>query len=347
MIKILLYVPVFLATFFGVEIFRRWSKRRNILDVPNERSSHAAPTPRGGGLIIATVCLFVLCVYCSIFQIKYCWSYLIGATIIILISWLDDLFSVSVLLRFLCHGLAAFLTVWSLGYWESLYLPFGGTIYLGKFGFFFTFLWIVWMVNAYNFMDGIDGIAAMQAVTAGVGWMVVGYLSGSEIAGFYGGVIAISSLAFLIYNWQPAKIFMGDVGSAFLGYSFAAMPLLAKNERAEDNASSLLLPLIAVSLVWLFLFDTILTFFRRFFNGEKVWQAHRGHIYQRLVIAGYTHRFVSALYGTASILTIIFLIYALPPNGNSIGSLIFLLVFQAIGILGILYFSKPKSDLIK
>ncbi len=149
------------------------------------------------------------------------------------------------------------------------------------------------------------------------------------------------------YLSETAKIFMGDVGSAFLGYSFAAIPLLAKNERAADNASSLLLPLIAVSLVWLFLFDTILTFFRRFFNGEKVWQAHRGHIYQRLVIAGYTHRFVSALYGTASVLTIIFLIYALQPKGNSIGGLIFLLVFQAFGILGILYFSKPKSDLIK
>jgi UDP-N-acetylmuramyl pentapeptide phosphotransferase/UDP-N-acetylglucosamine-1-phosphate transferase len=258
---------------------------------------------------------------------------------------LDDLFSVSVFWRFLCHGLSAFLIVWSLGYWETIYLPFAGTIHLGQFGIVFTILWIVWMINAYNFMDGIDGIAAIQAVTGGIGWLVIGILSGIETAGFYGGVIAFSSLGFLIHNWQPAKIFMGDVGSAFLGFSFAALPLLAKNERPEDVSFLPLLPLIAISLVWLFLFDTVLTFFRRIFKGEKVWQAHRGHIYQKLVISGYSHQFVSVLYGITSFLTIIFLIYALQPDSNSTGSLFFLMVFQALGILCVLYFSKSRTNL--
>jgi UDP-N-acetylmuramyl pentapeptide phosphotransferase/UDP-N-acetylglucosamine-1-phosphate transferase len=346
MIKILLYVSVFLAAFFGVEVFRRWSRSRNILDVPNERSSHVAPTPRGGGLVIGLICLSVMFGYCSVFQINYYWSYFIGALIIVSISWLDDLFSISVFWRFLCHGLAAFFVVWNLGWWESVYLPFfGGTIQLGGFGIFFTFLWIVWMVNAYNFMDGIDGIAALQAAAAGIGWLVVGILSGRETAGFYGGVIAFSSLGFLIHNWQPAKIFMGDVGSAFLGFSFATLPLLAKNERAEDNSFSQFLPLIGASLVWLFLFDTLLTIFRRIITGEKVWQAHRGHIYQKLVISGYTHRFVSILYGAASILTIVFFIYALQPGRNLTDGLIFLMIFQALTILGVLYFTKQQPDL--
>jgi UDP-N-acetylmuramyl pentapeptide phosphotransferase/UDP-N-acetylglucosamine-1-phosphate transferase len=328
-----------------VEIFRRWSRRRNILDIPNERSSHITPTPRGGGLIIGVVCLSAIFGYCSIFQINYFWSYFIGAIIIISISWLDDLFSISVIWRFVCHGLAAVLTVWSLGYWESVYLPNGGTIYLGEFGFFFTFLWIVWLTNAYNFMDGIDGIAATQAVTAGIGWIIIGIFLGIETVGLYAGVIVSASCGFLIHNWQPAKIFMGDVGSAFLGFSFAVLPLLAKKEMAADNSSSHLLPLIAVSLVWLFLFDTVLTFFRRIIKREKLWQAHRGHIYQKLVIAGYSHQFVSILYGAASSLTIIFFIYALPANRDSTGGLIFLMVLQALGILSILYLSKPKPNL--
>lgn len=345
MIKILLYVSIFLATFFGVETFRRWSRRRNILDVPNERSSHVAPTPRGGGLIVGIICLSVMLGYCSVFRINYYWSYFIGAILIVSISWLDDLFSVSVFWRFLCHGLAAFLVVWNLGWWEIVYLPFGGTIQLGGFGIFFTFLWIVWMVNAYNFMDGIDGIAALQAAAAGTGWLVVGMLSGRETAGFYGGVLAFSSLGFLMHNWQPAKIFMGDVGSAFLGYSFATLPLLAKNELTKDDSYLQLLPLIAASLVWLFLFDTILTFFRRILNGEKVWQAHRGHIYQKLVIFGYTHRFVSVLYSALSILTIVFFIYTPSPDEKSAGGLIFLMIFQALAVLGVLYFAKQQSDL--
>ena len=347
MIKILLYVPVFLLTFFGVELFRRWSRRRNIFDIPNERSSHITPTPRGGGLIIGVVCLAAVFGYCSIFQINYYWSYFIGAIIIISISWLDDLFSISVIWRFVCHGLAAAITVWSLGYWESVYLPYGGTISLGQFGFFLTFLWIVWLTNAYNFMDGIDGIAATQAVTAGIGWMVIGILLGIETVGFYAGVIVFSSFGFLIHNWQPAKIFMGDVGSAFLGFSFAVLPLLAKKEMAADNSSSHLLPLIAVSLVWLFLFDTVLTFFRRVFMREKLWQAHRGHIYQKLVIAGYSHQFVSVLYCAASSLTIIFFIYWLSANRDSTGGLIFLMVLQALGILTVLYLSKPTPNLNK
>ncbi len=344
MLKILLYVAVFLTTYFGVEIFRRWSKRRNILDFPNERSSHVEPTPRGGGLVIGMVCLFVFSGYCSFFQIKYYWSYFIGAIVIISISWLDDLFSVSVFLRFLCQGLAAFLVIWCLGYWESIYLPFGGTIYLGQSGIFFTFLWIVWMINAYNFMDGIDGLAATQAVTAGAGWLAVGILSGYEPAGFYGGVIAFSGLGFLIHNWQPAKVFMGDVGSAFLGFSFAVLPLIAQRNVVGDNSILLFLPLISVSLVWLFLFDTVLTFFWRLFKGEKVWQAHREHIYQKLVIAGYTHPCVSVLYGATSALTIVFLGYALAKKENSMISPIIFLFLQAVFILGVLYFSKEKRN---
>src|ERR1051325_1288733 len=107
MLKIFAYISAFLLTYTGVEIFRRWSLRRELFDIPNERSSHVEPTPRGGGLIIDVVCLTVFLIYCLIFQTNDYWSYFAGAVIVVLVSWLDDLYSVSSLWRFLCHSLAA------------------------------------------------------------------------------------------------------------------------------------------------------------------------------------------------------------------------------------------------
>lgn len=287
-------------------MFRRWSLQRKIFDIPNERSSHTKPTPRGGGLIICIVCLSIFLTYCFLFQINFFWAYFAGATIVALISWLDDLYSISSVWRFLCHSLAAILVVWSLGFWDSVYIPFAGTFQFGQIGQVITFFWIVWMINAYNFMDGIDGIAGAQALTAGIGWLIIGILLGIEHTSFYGGVIAFSSLGFLIHNWQPAKIFMGDIGSAFLGYSFAVLPLLALKETDKEQ---FLLPVIAVTLVLLFVFDSLITLFKRIFKREKIWQAHREHIYQRLIISGFSHRFVTGIYAGLSIITLILLIF--------------------------------------
>ncbi|MEP6901985.1 MAG: glycosyltransferase family 4 protein [Actinomycetota bacterium] len=308
---------VFVTTLFGVVIFRRWSLQREMLDIPNERSSHSIPTPRGGGAIICLVCLTTFLVYLYLSSGKIYWAYIIGAMIVSLISMIDDLCTISAFWRFLCHGLAAGLVIWSVGGFETLFVPFYGIIQIGFFGKVIAFLWIVWLINAYNFMDGIDGIAATQAITAGMGWYFVGLLYNFEDIGFYGGVLAFSAFAFLIPNWQPAKIFMGDVGSAFLGYSFAILPLLSI-KRIENPLGAAYLPWIAVWLVWFFVFDSMITFLKRLFRGEKVWQAHREHIYQQLMIAGFSHQFVTLLYGTLSILPILILIVSLkyPDNYN-------------------------------
>jgi UDP-N-acetylmuramyl pentapeptide phosphotransferase/UDP-N-acetylglucosamine-1-phosphate transferase len=121
------------------------------------------------------------------------------------------------------------------------------------------------------------------------------------------------------------------------------LPLIAERDLAGDNSILSFLPLISVSLVWLFLFDTVLTFLRRLLKGKKVWQAHREHIYQNLVISGYTHRFVSVLYGATSVLTIIFLIYALEKKEKLIVGLIIFLFLQSVAVLIVLYFSKKNG----
>jgi UDP-N-acetylmuramyl pentapeptide phosphotransferase/UDP-N-acetylglucosamine-1-phosphate transferase len=323
MVNIVLYISAFLLTYFGVEMFRRWSLKRNLFDIPNERSSHTEPTPRGGGLVIDLVCLALFLIYCLVFQVDIFWSYFAGALIVALISWLDDLFSVSVIWRFLFHSAAAILVIWGLGFWEEAYVPFFGVINLGPIGQIITFFWIVWMINSYNFMDGIDGIAGAQAFTAGIGWLAIGILLGVQTTGLYGGLIAAASLGFLIHNWHPAKIFMGDVGSAFLGYTFAVLPLMALKESKEH---SVFFPAIGITLVLLFVFDSVITLFKRISRLEKVWHAHREHIYQRLVISGFSHKRVSGIYAILSIIILIVLVFWIQ-NHQTFKDFLFLIIF--------------------
>ena len=286
-------------SFAGVEQFRKWSLRRGLLDVPNDRSSHVVPIPRGGGLVVAAICIasYVSGSFLLNYDLPY--GYLIGAILIVMISWLDDIYSISVVWRFSIHSVAAAALIYNVGYFSSFYIPYIDQSYnIGIFGSVISFVWIVWLVNSYNFMDGIDGIAGVQAIAAGIGWLIVGILLDLPVAIIVGGVTMSASAGFLIHNWQPAKIFMGDAGSAFLGFTFAAMPFLIRNQLNENTGY---LPIVSILFVWLFVFDSVATFFSRLMRGEKVWHAHRKHIYQKLVISGRSHQYVTLLYGLLAI----------------------------------------------
>lgn len=306
-----IYLGIFILSSIGVWLFIIWSRKKNLLDMPNERSSHVRPTPRGGGIVFFILSLVSFLVYGFLSGNGIVWSYLAGSIIVAGISWLDDLLTVSPIWRFLCHGLAALLVIWDLGALTTFQIPFAGFTDLGLIGHLITFFWIIWLINAYNFMDGIDGIAGIQAVTTGIGWSILGFYSGIEILGFYGGVLTASVLGFLIYNWSPAKVFMGDVGSAFLGFSFAVLPLLGHGKGSFEGDWLW----IGIIFVWFFVFDSVLTLLKRLVKGEKIWQAHRQHIYQTLVISGFSHAFVTLFYGILSaFLVICLLIFVQKPH---------------------------------
>ena len=261
-------------------------------------------------MVVVVVGLLFYAAYTVFYAGNFCWQYFLGAALVAFISWLDDLYTISALRRLAVHAAAAALVVSSFIDDERIFGQ-GGEI-SDVFAAVFVFLWIVWLTNAYNFMDGIDGLAGLQAVVAGFGWMAAGVVLQMPTIEFYGGILASASLGFLPRNWQPAKIFMGDVGSAFLGYTFAVLPLLAAK---EGGTSFWQLFAAGAALVWLILFDTIFTFCRRALKGERVWEPHRTHIYQRLVEQSFTHAAVATIYGAAAALTAVFVTIGLMSDG--------------------------------
>lgn len=289
----------FLLAWTGVESIRLWMERQRILAMPNERSSHTRPTPSGGGLaILLTTLLGLLTI--ALFQgmlSQTVWSYCIGGLLLGAISWIDDLYTLSSRTRLLIHAVVALATIATVGYWQSITLPLVGTYALGWAGLLLSFIWIVGLTNAYNFMDGIDGIAGSQAVIAGLGWALIGFWSEQTLIMTLGIILAASNFGFLLHNWSPARIFMGDVGSAFLGYSFALLTVIA----AQRDPRFII---IGALMLWPFIFDTTFTLIRRWKAGENILSAHRSHLYQRLVIAGYSHRTVTLIYSTLTLISV-------------------------------------------
>ncbi|MFM6128092.1 MAG: glycosyltransferase family 4 protein, partial [Sphaerospermopsis kisseleviana] len=189
---------------------------------------------------------------------------------------------------------AATATIIAVGPLRTVDLGSLGTLQLGVAAWPLTLLWIVGMTNAFNFMDGIDGIAGITAAVAGVAVATAAAFLGVAPLAAVSLAFAGASIGFLTCNWPPARIFMGDVGSAFCGFLIATLPLVP-----GAHASERLVPIMAVAM-WPFIFDTVFTLGRRLRKGENIFEAHRSHLYQRLVIAGWPHRAVSMLYGFLS-----------------------------------------------
>ncbi len=287
MISTLIVVAAFVGAWLITSRVRNYALAHALLDIPNDRSSHALPTPRGGGIaiVVASIVSFVVLGSMGLLPWRTVAALVGGGVLIAAVGWVDDRRGLPALTRLLTHGVAATWSVAWVGGLSSLQVG-SVTVPLALAGPPLAVLGVIWVTNLYNFMDGIDGLAGMQAVTAGVvggGLLVAGGATGLGVSAL---VIAASSAGFLVLNWPPARIFMGDVGSGFLGYSFATVALASEGTRA--------LPLLAwVLLIAMFVFDATITLARRARAGEKVMAAHRSHAYQRAVRSGWSHRQVS------------------------------------------------------
>ncbi|MDP2265748.1 MAG: glycosyltransferase family 4 protein [Thiobacillus sp.] len=256
-----------LAAFLVCWLLLAWLLRRGRLpmDHPNERSLHATPTPRIGGLgIMAGV--GVAAVWLADGTLL---PVVVAAFALAAVSVLDDVRGLPVALRFLAHFIAAVACLLALGLtgWALL----AGT------------LAVVWMTNLYNFMDGADGLAGGMAAIGFGALALAAWLGGAPGLAVFCAGIAAAALAFLRFNFPPARVFMGDAGSIPLGFLAAALGILG----AQQNVWPWLFPLLVFSP---FIVDASVTLARRGLRGEKIWQAHRSHYYQRVVLLGASHR---------------------------------------------------------
>jgi len=260
----------------------RWLKRRAILDRPGARSLHSAPIPRGGGLaLVPTVGLCWIVLAALGVAPPQSAAIAVVALALALLSFVDDLRSLPVILRLLGHVAAVILGI-------SL-LPADAPIFQGWLPPLLdrvatAAIW-VWFVNLYNFMDGIDGIAGVETASLGIGTALVATLAGA--AGAPPALAAAAAaLGFLRWNWQPAKVFLGDSGSVPLGYLLGWLLLLLAGQGLW--AAALILPLY-------YLADATITLVHRALRGERVWQAHRSHFYQRAAQSDGDHAAVSLI----------------------------------------------------
>ncbi|MEO5799883.1 MAG: glycosyltransferase family 4 protein [Gemmatimonadales bacterium] len=273
-----------------------------LLDTPNARSSHAVPTPRGGGLGIWLGLVAGLLVW---------WIFeddagdfppvtaMLVVAIVTVVSFLDDLYSLPYRLRLLVQGAATVMLLWVVGPFEVVQVPLVGLYWVPLSGLLLSVFWCLALTNAYNFLDGIDGIAAIQGIVGGLAWGAIGSIINQPVITLLGLMVAAGCGAFIWFNWHPARIFMGDVGSATLGMLFATIPLVAS---ALTHRAGWAAPAGAL-IVWPFLYDAGVTMLRRLARGENIFEGHRSHFYQRLVLAGWNHRRTARLYGLLALAT--------------------------------------------
>lgn len=286
---IIAFVLLAALSYIGVGYYRRIAWKYKILDKPNERSSHIKPIPLGGGLAIVLIVLATSAWVANEIDWKRSLIYVVSASIMAWMGWRDDVHSLPAKLRLTVQALIAIASIWGMGYFKVVAVPLFGDLQLGVVGIMITFLWIVGLTNAYNFMDGIDGNAGGVAFAAALGWMWLSADTHKWFVFWTGLAIAASSLGFLGHNWTPAKVFMGDVGSTFLGYTFAVLSLVS----ADQGGDALL---IGTLLMWIVIMDSFMTFLGRLIKRENVFRGHRSHLFQRLVIGGYKHTTISLFY---------------------------------------------------
>lgn len=268
-------------------VIRRYALAKNIIDTPNSRSSHSIPTPRGGG--VAIVLAFLLgcpfLAFYDVISVSVAMALIVAAGGVALLGFLDDHGHIAARWRLLGHFSAAVWCVYTLGGLPPL-LFFGIQLEFGWFGFLAAVLYLVWMLNLYNFMDGIDGLASVEAVSSCCGAALIFWLLGYHSLIWPPLLLSATVLGFLYFNFPPARIFMGDAGSGFLGIVLGVFTLIS----AWADSRFLWVWLI---LLGVFIVDATLTLFRRLFRGEKVYEAHRSHAYQFAARYFNSHRTVT------------------------------------------------------
>ncbi|WP_411688185.1 MraY family glycosyltransferase [Acinetobacter indicus] len=265
----------FLLAFAMTYFMRAYALKKNIIDNPNERSSHSVPTPRGGG--VAVVCSYLLALiilmYSQQLTVHIGLTLMAAGFVIALLGFLDDHGHINSMLRLAIHFLVAIGVVISLGGFAEVTAF--NSLELGFIANIIAVLLLVWLLNLYNFMDGINGIASVEAITTTVSMAILYAVLNTSLNSDILWLLAACVFGFLLWNFPKAKIFMGDACSGFLGLTLGILALIALKEN------------LALFCAWIiclgvFVVDATYTLIKRVLNGYKMYDAHRSHSYQIL-----------------------------------------------------------------
>ena len=267
-------VAVVLFSFALTHVLRRYALHKSLLDIPNGRSSHTIPTPRGGGvaIVISYLVALVWMLFAGLIGRDPFLAMFGAGALIAALGFLDDHGHIAARWRLLGHFFAAAWALFWLGGLPAINV-FGMTLAPGLIVNVLAAFYLVWLLNLYNFMDGIDGIASVEAICVCVGAAIIYALSGVASLVWLPVLLACAVAGFLFWNFPPAKIFMGDAGSGFLGIMLGCLSL----QGAWISSQFLWVWLI---LLGVFIVDATVTLIRRLVRGDKVYEAHRSHAYQ-------------------------------------------------------------------
>ena len=277
----LIYISAFVASFALTYLCYRILLSWRVMDLPNSRSSHLFPVPRGGGIaiLITFLCIFVLTELSDVLDPGFMKTLIFGGIAVALVGFIDDIYSLNPLIRFLATLVITLLCVVQIGMPSVSFM--GLTIQPSPILFVCEVLAILWILNLFNFMDGIDAIASLEAISV---MLIAGALlllapsyesSRNQVEVLL--IIIFSTAGFLIWNWPPAKIFMGDVSSSFLGFVLALFAVQTSIEQTMNVWVWLI-------LLGVFFMDATITIVLRILNKQKFYKAHRQHVYQRLAL---------------------------------------------------------------
>ena len=266
---------LFMLAYFLTKLMRNYAIKKNIIDNPNDRSSHSIPTPRGGGVavVISYISGLFFLIYSQQLDLQIGLALIIAGFVIALLGFLDDHGHINSMLRLAVHFLVAIGVVISLGGFSEV-TAFNG-LQLGFIANIIAVLFLVWLLNLYNFMDGINGIASVEAITTVVSMAILYYVLNTTLNSDILWLLAACVFGFLLWNFPKAKIFMGDACSGFLGLTLGILALIALKEN------------LALFCAWIiclgvFVVDATYTLIKRVLSGYKMYDAHRSHSYQIL-----------------------------------------------------------------
>jgi Fuc2NAc and GlcNAc transferase len=307
---------------------RHYALSRSLMDVPNARSSHSVPTPRGGGvaIVLAFTLSLGLLLFVGLIASSVFYAIAGAGALIAVIGFMDDHGHIAARWRLLGHFAASSWLLFWLGGLPCV--SFGGVVVdLGWLGHVLAVFYLVWLLNLYNFMDGIDGIASVEAICVCLGACVLYWCGDTPQLVWAPLLLAVAVAGFLFWNFPPARIFMGDAGSGFLGIVLGGLSLQA----AAVSANLLWGWLI---LLGVFIVDATFTLFRRLFRGDKIYEAHRSHAYQFASRRFRSHLAVTAAVGAINVLWLLPIAVGVTGFGLN-GSLGLILAYAPLLVLAI------------